>query len=248
MKIFILGTSEKAETIFKLAKHLKECEAGFVLPENYQEYFIISYGKYSPYSNLNKNLCFNKFLALKKLAMANIPIPKIIYTPNPKLIPKHEFPLIVRKFHHYGGKDAIFLKTKKSMLKRLKRVKKRDYFIKYVPKKAEFRVHVLGEEIGNISQKEPYDPEAVTPHPHIWSYSRGWTIRDYDGEYNEILSEIAIKSVKALGYDFGAVDIILGQDNKFYVLEVNSAPRLCRKRRRIYAKFFRKKEREYSQR
>ena len=40
----------------------------------------------------------------------------------------------------------------------------------------------------------------------------------------EDLTKPSIGAVKALGMDFGAVDVILGKDGKYYVLEVNSMP------------------------
>ena len=38
--------------------------------------------------------------------------------------------------------------------------------------------------------------------------------------------QLAIKAVRALGLDFGAVDLILADDTKSYVLEVNTGPAL----------------------
>lgn len=39
-------------------------------------------------------------------------------------------------------------------------------------------------------------------------------------------SETAIKAVQSLGLDFGAVDMVIGDDGNAYVLEVNTGPSL----------------------
>jgi D-alanine-D-alanine ligase-like ATP-grasp enzyme len=42
------------------------------------------------------------------------------------------------------------------------------------------------------------------------------------------LKSIAIQAINALSLDFGAVDIIYNQhENKYYVLEINTAPALA---------------------
>jgi len=37
------------------------------------------------------------------------------------------------------------------------------------------------------------------------------------------LEEFSVGAVKALGLDYGAVDVVLGVNGRFYVLEVNTA-------------------------
>ena len=133
------------------------------------------------------------------------------------------------------------------MRKRWNRVKKRNFLVQYIPKKSEYRVHVLGDKAINVSQKI-HSPSAIEEnrfiHPHVWSKERGWTLQTIEDNELTTIKELAIRAIEALDYDFGAVDIILGNDNKFYILEVNSAPRLNIVRRRLYAKFFRQKEKE----
>ena len=121
---------------------------------------------------------------------------------------------------------------------------KRHFIVKYVPKAEEFRVHVLGDNIGGISQKVRNETHP-SPNPHVWSRDRGWLQIDYNGRYSEQLKDLGIRAIKALQLDFGAVDIMLGRDGIFYVLEVNTAPRLNRRRRKIYCQFFREKYREW---
>ena len=239
MKIFIKRT-KNAQTAPKFVKNLKNCEEGYNVPEG--EYFVINYGRSSRGCNLNNSLILNKKHQLDVLKSKGILVPDIVCERYYFLsISRVLFPLLARKIKHFGGKDIMFLRTRGSMFKRIKRVKKRDFFVKYIPKEAEFRVHVLGDTVVNICKKI-HSNKTGEHHPHIWCNDRGWTLIDYSGEHFEELKELGLKAKNALEYDFGAVDIGLGKDGKFYVFEVNSAPRLNLKRRRLYAKYFREKE------
>jgi len=66
----------------------------------------------------------------------------------------------------------------------------------------------------------------------------GWTLQR-DTKVPEVVRATAAKAVKALGYDFGAVDIIY-KNNIAYVLEVNKAPGLDNKTASAYVKAFTK--------
>jgi glutathione synthase/RimK-type ligase-like ATP-grasp enzyme len=57
---------------------------------------------------------------------------------------------------------------------------------------------------------------------------------------------LAQQAIDALGYDFGAVDIIRRRD-KLYVLEVNSSPGLEDRKLQLYADYFKQKELEWRQ-
>lgn len=235
--MFIVSTRH-SETAPNLAFHLQNCEAGFIIPEGAD--YIVNYGRQgmNNRANLNAKLYGDKLEQLERLRRAGIKVPKIIFATHPNEVARYEFPLLARKVHHSKGKDIIFLKTRRSWFRRMRRVKKRQFFVKYIPKQDEFRVHVLGDKIAGISKKvKNYD--YPLPHAHVWSRDRGWIQVDYNGEQSERLSELAIKSIKALELDFGAIDIILGIDGEYYVLEVNTAPRLNRRRRKLYTNFFR---------
>lgn len=248
-KIFIYHT-KKAETAPKFLTLLKDMIAGHVLPENLDDYFIVSYGRITNKADLNGNIVSDKMLALNILKNRGFNVPKIWnisdYSHRYKwwrYIPKEMFPLLARKIHHARGTDIIFLRNGGSIFKRLKKVLKRQVFVEYITKIKEFRVHVLGEEVAFIQEKVRSELTEIH-HPHVWSRERGWTLENYEGEFCEKLEELGIGAIKALNYDFGAVDIGLSTSGKFYVFEVNSAPRLTIERRRLYAKYFRTKEKE----
>lgn len=246
MKIIITGT-KNSETSTKLAKHLRNCESKYKLDDKDKNQFIINYGRTNIKGNINKKIITNKLLQFQLFKEAGLNIPEIYSLNNFNSIVENIFPLMARKIKHARGNDIIFLQSKHSMKKRWNRVKKRQFLVQYIPKKIEYRVHVLGEVIIDISKKI-HSPKAIEEntyiHPHIWNKERGWTLETIDDKELTTIKDLSIRAVKSLNYDFGAVDIILGNDEKYYILEVNSAPRLNKTRRRLYAKFFRQKEKE----
>lgn len=94
-------------------------------------------------------------------------------------------------------------------------------YTKYIQKDAEYRVIVVGDQAVDVKQKlkrRDFEGERV---PYIWSCDNGYLFAR-EVEIPENLSELGISAVKALGLNYGAVDII-AKDGNFYVLEINSA-------------------------
>lgn len=97
----------------------------------------------------------------------------------------------------------------------------------YIKKKSEFRVHVVRDEVIDIQQKRKSSDFVGEVNTQIRNHQNGWVYCRENLEIPEDLKTQAIKSVRALGLDFGAVDLIYNQrQNKSYVLEVNCAPGL----------------------
>lgn len=100
-------------------------------------------------------------------------------------------------------------------------------YTRYIKKKSEFRVHVVRNEVIDIQQKKKSSTFVGEADTRIRNHQNGWVYCRENLEIPNDLKEQAIKSVRALGLDFGAVDLIYNQhQNKSYVLEVNCAPGL----------------------
>lgn len=103
-------------------------------------------------------------------------------------------------------------------------------YVKYKKKRKEFRVHVFQERVIDVAEKRrrrvgqegrPQFDGYVRNLVNGWVFCRDNIVRPAD------LDQLAIAACRALGLDFGAVDIIWNErDNKCYVLEVNTAPGL----------------------
>ncbi len=101
-------------------------------------------------------------------------------------------------------------------------------YTEYIPKKAEYRFHVFGDQVIDIQQKKKkrgFDEEQrdtrIRNLHNGYIYSRDG-VAPPDGA-----ADLAIRAVAALGYQYGAVDLIYNEKrNQCYVLEVNSRPGL----------------------
>lgn len=106
-------------------------------------------------------------------------------------------------------------------------------YTKYIRKNAEYRIHVVRDEVVLIQQKRKEDgAEQTEDQKLIRNYENGWIFAANDvgfttDEQKENCKRAAVASVRSLGLDFGAVDLVVGKRDQLpYVLEVNTAPGL----------------------
>jgi len=97
-------------------------------------------------------------------------------------------------------------------------------YTKHVRHKREFRVHVInGEVIDFTEKKKPNDGRVVT-NEWIRGHDYNWIFCRNGIDLPEDVKLQAINAVKALGLDFGAVDIAYRErEAQAFVLEVNTA-------------------------
>lgn len=92
-------------------------------------------------------------------------------------------------------------------------------YTKFIPSNREFRAYVFRNKIIEFFEKLP----EAGAKKDIRTDSNGWYY-EWADNYG-IDMEPAIEAIKALGLDFGGVDMILSKtDGKTYVLETNTAP------------------------
>jgi hypothetical protein len=125
---------------------------------------------------------------------------------------------LARRNNHVGGNDL------------LSGITTGDYYSKRENFVNEYRVHsFMGRSI-RAGKKIPRVPHGETPFngtPHEWirSFEAGWLISYADDVgIKQRHRDAAHAAVRALGLDFGAVDIGELQDGTLVVLEVNRAP------------------------
>lgn len=108
----------------------------------------------------------------------------------------------------------------------------------YIPKKYEYRLHVFLGEVVDVQRKAR---NKEIPDDQVdWkvrNHANGFIFMREGVEVGEEAKKEAINAVKALGLDFGAVDIIYNEkQGKYYVLEVNTAPGLTGATLEVYTK------------
>jgi len=122
---------------------------------------------------------------------------------------------------------------------------KAPLYTKYIPKKDEYRVHVFKDKVIDV-QRKALKPEFLEANRgninhQVRNLDNGFIyVRGGINPPQQVLDQ-AINSVKVVGLDFGAVDIIYNEkQQKAYVLEINSAPGLQGQTVTSYANEFRK--------
>lgn len=97
-------------------------------------------------------------------------------------------------------------------------------YTQYINKVKEFRVHATQYGIIDTQQKV-HDPKLGPPKSwKVRSYANGFIFQRKGIIPNLQRDALAIQTVKALGLDFGGLDIIEDKQGKFYVVECNTAP------------------------
>lgn len=96
----------------------------------------------------------------------------------------------------------------------------------YIPKTREFRAMMLPDIIAFFMEKHPPENGDIR-----WNEHRGatWTSVPADENLRIKVRKLGNKGLKALDYDFGAIDIIMDEDGKLYILEINSRPEFGQK-------------------
>lgn len=159
---------------------------------------------------LNRRHVAPKLVELERLEAAGIPVPRFT-TGLPSDGTWHP-----RSNRHMGGRDFSegYFDTRTP-----------DFYTEHVGTIKEFRVHILGDNIGPIAKK--FRRPGVMAHPWVRSWEHGWNMTyQRASECGEFARGYAKAAVLALGYDFGAVDLAIKTDGTVVVWEVNSAPGL----------------------
>ena len=100
-------------------------------------------------------------------------------------------------------------------------------YTKYIPKKAEYRVHVFNGQVIDVQQKKKKRDFVEDRNTRIRNLLNGYVYTRNGIVLPTGIGDLAVAATTAVGYLYGAVDIIYNEkQNRCYVLEVNSRPGL----------------------
>jgi glutathione synthase/RimK-type ligase-like ATP-grasp enzyme len=162
-------------------------------------------------------LASDKLRALRTLREAGILVPDFGTSPDPTWER-----YLGRSRKGYGGTDIIVLPTGLGDT----HSSEAEFYTRYVPNTREYRIHVFADAVIRVQGKYLDFPEQHT-NPYIKNYAQGFRFRTPDKKLNADRTEAAIAAISALGLVFGAVDLLIGEDRRAYILEVNTAPKLA---------------------
>lgn len=151
----------------------------------------------------------NKREALVTLNQAGIRIPTLTFE-------WPDYPCVGRPDNHSKGRW---------MYRNAEEVNPRrppTHFLRWVNVQKEFRVHVVDGRVIKLQEKIPVGNFIDGVSHFVWPN---------DFSYKNSLRKRGKDAVRAMGFDFGAVDILWGNTDidshmRTYVIEVNSAPKL----------------------
>jgi glutathione synthase/RimK-type ligase-like ATP-grasp enzyme len=179
------------------------------------------------------SLANNKRRCRQLFQEKNISAPKLF---NINEITENDFPVIVRPESHSRGKNIYLCNSFIDLANADARTARNNYISKYIAKDREFGVFVFNNRITSVIEKMPKTANAN--NSIAWNVAQGTHAFENVNWENWPLKAcvLALKSINAVGLDFGRVDIVQ-KDNEFYVLEVNSAHSLTSDyRQECYAK------------
>jgi len=170
----------------------------------------------------------NKYKMLKKMDNAGVPVSEYSRDLD-ELVNKCGYPIIGRSFNHMQGSDVNLI------LQRVDdEIQNNDYYLEYINKKKEIRVHVINNQIKKINVKKL---ENVSEYNSVvWNYENGFVFGVEDNVHNGVSQSIV--AVNCLGLDFGAVDLVIDENNNVYIFEVNTGAGLSENNLEIYGKEF----------
>jgi len=152
-------------------------------------------------------------------------------------IPDDAYPVVCRTLlNGHSGAGIVIADTPDDLVNC-------NLYVQYVKKKDEYRVH-LGKTTAGVTtiaiQRKARNTSCETPDWQIRSHNNGFIFVRNNVNPPPSVVEVATQAFAATCLDFGAVDVIWNeQQQKAYVLEINTAPGLEGQTIKDYAEFFR---------
>jgi len=234
MKTIYLRGGKANNTAINVMKHHFE-ELGHKVVRSKEDPFEVglswgcSYNGPKPFLNANVNQ-FDKFNCFKEFRDAGVLCPTTFDVNSAIPMYKSEearpekFPWLARKLRHTKGKDIVVCKTLADACI-VRRNGEHSFFSVWIPTDTEYRVWVFKNKALAVYEKQYKGDGEYEGFCRNRRFGFSFEKRD-DLRGQATIESPCIKAVKALGMDWGAVDILKGKDGKYYVLEVNSMPHI----------------------
>lgn len=203
--------------------HYRSQERGFKLPIPINFGCARKYLSSSSFINYNSELISDKLYCFDIFHALDIKYPKLI---DPK---EYNKPFLGRRNKSSQGRGIIKFEDNFEKWDRYGS----DFFVEFIDGNSEHRVHVWGDNI-LIELNKDFSENI---HSFIRNYHNGSRlIPGYIPHKDRIkILNACIDVIKYAGLTFGAVDIIIDKNDNWYILEINSSPRLSKFYALIYA-------------
>ena len=155
-----------------------------------------------------------------------------------KVLDNKNYPLVARTRKHQAGQGFLVVNNDDELYDAIKAGF--YYYSKLYNKEREFRVHVAHGKVLVYQEKTPVSESSRDEV--IWNHANGeFTFETVSWEdYDVLICKESVAAVKALGLDYGAVDIMTSstEENSVSITEVNTSPALSDYSGERYKKYF----------
>lgn len=159
----------------------------------------------------------NKLRAFRAFSEAGVSIPK--FTDS-----RYEAVQLQAQGHTIFGRTATGSKGRGIVIYPPgKEIGYHELYTAFIPNVREYRLHVVGESVIRTQRKYPERAGAVEDAP-IKNVEHGFVFKAPRNKLKTSRAELAVSACRALGLDFGAVDMVIDSHDTAYVLEINTAP------------------------
>jgi carbamoylphosphate synthase large subunit len=177
----------------------------------------------------------NKLKCFHLMNAAGVSIPNFFTDKDD--IPPAFFPIVCRtKLQAHSGEGIVIAERREQLVPA-------PLYTQYIKKKQEYRVHVLrkpgaGTSIITVQRKaKRLDVEDV--NFMVRNLANGFVYVDSNDAFPKSVGDEAVKALESTDLAFGAVDVIWNENQeKAYVLEINTAAGLEPRTAEAYAKAF----------
>lgn len=166
---------------------------------------------------LNAKANGSKYEQLKKLEVKGVLCPKAILLGQQYVM---QYPFLARRDRHAGGTDIRLVRHYADFINIPHDY---AYVTQLIESDTEFRTWVFREK--HLVTYEKVKKRDADQPGFGRNYAQGYGF-DRRDDLPAGLAQTGIDAVRALALDFGAIDILHGLDGRYYVLEVNTAPRI----------------------
>ena len=179
---------------------------------------VVCYGKPTDRRPALNGTCgggkIRNMLAMEKAGVRTVPY-FIAGFPMPNTM---TFPLLARRLRGHGGQDIAPVFQPEEIPWRI--AAGWEWFSQYLPVETELRIWVFRDKLLGAYEKVMRRPENYVNIGR--NFANGFDFTPIPAPIEAY--KLAVKSIRAIGYDFAAVDMLEGKDGLLYVLETNTAP------------------------
>lgn len=179
-----------------------------------------------------------------KMALGGIRTPALLSSPDNQTLLEalkdapFGYPLVIKHNDGIKGADNYLISTPQQLRKVLKRAKQGFVAQPFIANSGELRVLYFGDNVPPLIFKKQ-----AGKGEYLNNTSRGGSGTLLAAEaVNKVALERAVQAATIMGRSVAGVDVLLGDDGDFYVLEANTTPAIVtgvfpKEKRRLYQAF-----------